>query len=180
VGGGDGMALREVLKYKDVKKVTLVDLDPAMTTTFATHPLLIKLNNNAFKDARVLVQDSGAVKPRMVKTYQEQEDGTMKEVIVPDTEDIRMENGEYTLEGKAITESVAEVNVMNLDADRFLSTISGYYNVIILDFPDPNGIELAKLYSKGFFLKLKKHLAKNGMIVCNLLRHIIPRNLFFA
>ena len=32
LGGGDGCALREVLKYPDVDQITLVDLDPAMTT----------------------------------------------------------------------------------------------------------------------------------------------------
>ena len=31
LGGGDGMAAREVLKWTDVERVTLVDLDPAMT-----------------------------------------------------------------------------------------------------------------------------------------------------
>ena len=165
LGGGDGMALREVLKYDDVKSILLVDLDPEMTKLFATNPVLTKLNNNSFKDARVLVQDSGAVNPRIIKTSQEQEDGTTKEVMIPETEDVLMETGEYTKKGKAITKSVAKVNVMNLDADKFLANIPGYFNVIILDFPDPNGVELAKLYSKGFFLKLRKHMAENAMIV---------------
>src|SRR5262249_49994603 len=32
LGGGDGLALREVLRYPDVEAVTLVDIDPDMTT----------------------------------------------------------------------------------------------------------------------------------------------------
>ena len=38
LGGGDGLAVREVLKYPNVESVTLVDLDPAMTRLFSTAP----------------------------------------------------------------------------------------------------------------------------------------------
>jgi spermidine synthase len=34
LGGGDGMAVREILKYPGVESVTLVELDPAMTRLF--------------------------------------------------------------------------------------------------------------------------------------------------
>ena len=40
LGGGDGMAVREVLKYASVERVTLVELDPHMTRLFSTAPLL--------------------------------------------------------------------------------------------------------------------------------------------
>ena len=36
LGGGDGMAVREVLKYASVERVTLVELDPHMTQLFST------------------------------------------------------------------------------------------------------------------------------------------------
>lgn len=55
IGGGDGMALREVLKYDDVKKVILVDLDAKITQLFRDNPQLSNLNNHAFKDKRVEV-----------------------------------------------------------------------------------------------------------------------------
>ena len=35
LGGGDGLAAREVLRYPSVERVTLVDLDPVMTGLFA-------------------------------------------------------------------------------------------------------------------------------------------------
>src|SRR5215510_3977095 len=44
LGGGDGLALREVLKYPEVGHVTLVDLDPEMPRLFSTHPELVALN----------------------------------------------------------------------------------------------------------------------------------------
>ncbi|WP_424192051.1 polyamine aminopropyltransferase [Ampullimonas aquatilis] len=61
LGGGDGLALREVLKYAQIEQVTLVDLDAAMTNLFATSPKLVKLNQSAFADQRVKVinQDAG-------------------------------------------------------------------------------------------------------------------------
>ena len=60
LGGGDGLAVREVLKYPGVEQVTLVDLDPAMTRLFSTHPLLTKLNDDALKSPRVKVVNADA------------------------------------------------------------------------------------------------------------------------
>ncbi len=62
VGGGDGMALREVLKYDDMGEVTLVDLDPAMTKLFKEHPTLSKLNDNAYDNPLVKVVNLDAWK----------------------------------------------------------------------------------------------------------------------
>ena len=60
LGGGDGLALREILKYPSVERVTLVDLDPEMTKLSSTFPLLAKLNQNAFGDPRVQVVNEDA------------------------------------------------------------------------------------------------------------------------
>jgi spermidine synthase len=62
IGGGDGMALREVLKYKDVGEVTLVDLDPAITTLFKTNPTLSQLNHHAYDNPKVTVVNQDAWK----------------------------------------------------------------------------------------------------------------------
>jgi spermidine synthase len=59
LGGGDGLALREVLKY-DVKHVTLVDLDPAITALFRTQPDMVKLNERSLLDPRVEVINADA------------------------------------------------------------------------------------------------------------------------
>src|SRR4029453_5217110 len=50
LGGGDGLALREILKYPTVEEVTLVDLDPDMTRLADRFPPLARLNNNSFTD----------------------------------------------------------------------------------------------------------------------------------
>jgi spermidine synthase len=62
IGGGDGMALREVLKYKDVQMVKLVDLDPIITTLFTEHKDLSALNSYAYRDKRVRVLNQDAWK----------------------------------------------------------------------------------------------------------------------
>lgn len=60
LGGGDGLAVREILKYPSVEHVTLVDLDPAMTS-LATHlPVLSELNKRSLADKRVKVINADA------------------------------------------------------------------------------------------------------------------------
>ncbi len=60
LGGGDGLALREILRYPSVEDVTLVDLDPEMTSLFKTHPLLSELNGKSFSNPRVHVINQDA------------------------------------------------------------------------------------------------------------------------
>lgn len=61
LGGGDGLAVREILKYPNVEAVTLVDLDPAMTVLFSTAPALVALNQGALKAERVTVVNADAL-----------------------------------------------------------------------------------------------------------------------
>jgi spermidine synthase len=60
LGGGDGMAVREVLKHPSVTEVTLVELDPAMTELFTRTPALAALNGRALMDSRVRVVNADA------------------------------------------------------------------------------------------------------------------------
>ncbi len=60
LGGGDGLALREILKYKSVETVDLVDLDPMMTGLSRAFPALGELNEHAFDDSRVTVTNGDA------------------------------------------------------------------------------------------------------------------------
>jgi spermidine synthase len=61
LGGGDGLALREVLKYSTVEGVTLVDLDPKMTALSEAFPPLGRLNGQAMRDRRVKVVNQDAM-----------------------------------------------------------------------------------------------------------------------
>jgi spermidine synthase len=61
LGGGDGMAVREILKYPQVESITLVDLDPAMTRLFSSAPALRSLNENALSSPKVKVINADAL-----------------------------------------------------------------------------------------------------------------------
>ncbi len=61
LGGGDGLAAREILKYPDVKSVTLIDLDPGMTNLARDLPFLRALNAGSLSDARVSVHNEDAM-----------------------------------------------------------------------------------------------------------------------
>lgn len=61
LGGGDGLGLREILKYRNVKKVDLVDIDPEMVKIGKTNPYLKLLNNASFYDKRVTVYNNDAL-----------------------------------------------------------------------------------------------------------------------
>lgn len=60
LGGGDGLAVREILKYPDVESITLVDLDPEMTRLFSTHPYLVTINQHSLTNKRVHVINDDA------------------------------------------------------------------------------------------------------------------------
>ncbi len=60
LGGGDGMAAREILKYPSVERVTLVELDPHMTQLFSTQPLLRSLNADSLLSPKLKVVNADA------------------------------------------------------------------------------------------------------------------------
>lgn len=67
LGGGDGLAVREILKHKGVQEVVLVDLDKEMTDLFRAAPLLKEANSNALNSPKVKVVNDDAF--QWVKTY---------------------------------------------------------------------------------------------------------------
>jgi spermidine synthase len=109
LGGGDGLAVREVMKYADVKHVTLVDLDPAMVDLARTHPALKEANQGALDDPKL--------------------------------------------------------EIVFADAGRFVADSKVLYDVIIIDLPDPNGPDLARLYSREFYRDCLAHLSLDGVLV---------------
>lgn len=52
LGGGDGMAVRELLAYDDLERVVHVEIDPVMLSLARTDPRLSRLNDPAFVDPR--------------------------------------------------------------------------------------------------------------------------------
>ena len=60
LGGGDGLAVRELLKYPSLESITLVDLDPEMTGLFSKHPVLSALNEHSLTAPKVHVINADA------------------------------------------------------------------------------------------------------------------------
>ncbi|MEP7309183.1 MAG: polyamine aminopropyltransferase [Acidobacteriota bacterium] len=60
LGGGDGLAVREALKYPHIERIVLVDLDPAMTRLFSSNVLLTALNGGSLLSPKVQVVNADA------------------------------------------------------------------------------------------------------------------------
>lgn len=110
LGGGDGLALREVLKYKDVQHVDLVDIDGKVLSVAKNVPEMAALNNRSLHDKRV--------------------------------------------------------KVYAMDALKFLEKNRKTYDIIIVDFPDPEDEILANLYVIEVFETLYDCLTEDGILVC--------------
>ncbi len=109
LGGGDGLALREVLRYPSVEEATLVDIDPEMTTLFSTREILTKINQGSYADRRS--------------------------------------------------------RVVNQDAQNFLNETGEFYDLIVVDVPDPSNFSVGKLFTREFYRLCKRHLAETGVLV---------------
>ncbi len=109
LGGGDGCAVREVLKYENVRLITLVDLDPDMTKLGLEHPVLREANQDALHDPKV--------------------------------------------------------KIINQDAYSYLAKTLDYFDVMIIDFPDPQNADLSRLYSLEFFKLCQKQLRPEGVLI---------------
>ncbi len=60
LGGGDGMAVREILKYPSVESITLVELDPNMTRLFAQDPAMVRLNGGSLSSPQLTIVNTDA------------------------------------------------------------------------------------------------------------------------
>ena len=143
LGGGDGLALREVLKYPDVRAVTLVDLDPMMTHLAASDPHLVRMNGGSMIDQRV-------ARPAAMGVSQ---GGAFR----------HSQTSQYEPFPTALHET-ATLHVINLDAAEFVKSVTGRFDVVIMDFPDPNSPDLAKLYGRPFYDHLE-NLMQSGAVV---------------
>ena len=145
LGGGDGLALREVLKYRDVHEVVLVDIDPEVIRIAATQPDLVRINGGSFLDARVRYTPPGGI-------------------TTGELSSVRVRSERRTQFFSTGAHPTGKVHLYFLDADRFVRTASGLFDVVLIDFPDPSMLELAKLYSLDFYRSLSRVLRPNAIL----------------
>lgn len=144
LGGGDGLALREVLKYPEVRAVTIVDLDPMMTDLAASDPDLVRMNGGSMTDPRVTRRTAAGI--RAGETY-------------PNSQSSQYERFPTEFH------ETATLHVINLDAAEFVKTVTERYDIVIMDFPDPNSPDLAKLYGRPFYDHLEAMLNPGAVVV---------------
>ncbi|MFF9814360.1 polyamine aminopropyltransferase [Streptomyces sp. NPDC014006] len=60
LGGGDGLAAREVLRHPDVRRLRIVELDPEVVRLARTDPALARLNDHVYGDPRLAVTTADA------------------------------------------------------------------------------------------------------------------------
>ena len=103
LGGGDGLAARELLKYENTH-VTLVDLDKGMTDLCSQNPLIVELNEGALGDERVKIVNMDAYK--FLEDNEEKFDVIIVDLPDPNNETLAKlySNIFYRLCGGALTE----------------------------------------------------------------------------
>ena len=60
LGGGDGLAVREVLKYEEVKEIDLVDLDAEMSRICSTNENISSVNQTSLKSDKLTIHTKDA------------------------------------------------------------------------------------------------------------------------
>ena len=145
LGGGDGLAAREVLRYSEVKNVVLVDIDSAITDLFKNHPVLREINDNSFGGSKTV---------HLTNQGLSLENGK-EPFIIPEQRQVLNDDGS----GEVFFQ------ILNLDAYVVAQKMVGNYDLIILDFPDPHAPILGKLYSLSFYSFLRKKLNPGGILV---------------
>jgi spermidine synthase len=85
IGGGDGLALREVLKYPTVESVVMVDLDPAMTELFSSNEMLLALNQSSLLSPKLTIHNRDAF--LWLKELQSKSDKPRFDAIIIDLPD---------------------------------------------------------------------------------------------
>ena len=125
LGGGDGLAVREILKHPEVQKITLVELDPGMIRLAREAAPLRALSLDALADARV-------------------------EVVIADA-----------------------LVWLDRDLDR-------QFDVLIVDFPDPNNFSLGKLYSTWFYRLLQKAMHADSVVSVQSTSPLLARQSFWC
>jgi spermidine synthase len=109
LGAGDGLAVKQLLKYSEIESIVLVDLDERVVELAKNNPHLLSLNGGSLEDPRL--------------------------------------------------------TIVFADAFTYLMENKQAFDLIISDLPDPNNIELARLYTKQFYQTLRANLNPMGVFV---------------
>jgi spermidine synthase len=125
-GGGDGLALREVLRHAGVEEVTLVDIDPEMTRLSHAFAKLGELNHHAFDDPRVRVVNEDAL------IWLEGQTGTFDLALIdfPDPHSFSLGKLYTTRFYRLLRARLAEGGALAIQATSPLATRRSYWCIV--------------------------------------------------
>ncbi|TGM53276.1 polyamine aminopropyltransferase [Leptospira adleri] len=123
LGGGDGLAVREILKHEGVQKITLVDLDPAVTGLFTDHNVLKELNEGSLRNPKVTVINTDAF------VWLEESDQTFDVVIIdfPDPSNFSLGKLYTTAFFHVLKRRMNETSVLEIQSTSPLFARSSYW-----------------------------------------------------
>ncbi|WP_061243792.1 polyamine aminopropyltransferase [Leptospira interrogans] len=123
LGGGDGLAVREILKHKNVESVTLVDLDSAITNLFSEHGILKELNEKSLKNSKVTVINTDAF------LWLEESDQTFDVVLIdfPDPSNFSLGKLYTTAFFHTLKRRMNETSVLEIQSTSPLFARSSYW-----------------------------------------------------
>lgn len=124
IGGGDGLVVRELLRYPELANITLVDLDSAVTDLASSHNELTRLNQQSLLDPRV--------------------------------------------------------RIVNADAWQWLAEAGDLFELIVVDLPDPENEDIAKLYSVSFYQRLARRMSEGGVMITQATSPWFARRAFWS
>jgi spermidine synthase len=73
-----------------------------------------------------------------------------------------------------------KVQVVNEDAMVWLAERGGEFDVMLIDFPDPNNLTLGKLYTTRFYTLARRHLAPGGAMAVQATSPLFARASFWC
>lgn len=139
LGGGDGLAAREVLRDPRVSHVTLVDLDSEMTALFRDAPQLARLNARSLSSPRITVINTDAFR------WVRQAEGTYDAILVDFPDPTEFSLGKlYTVSFyREVARLLAPQGVMTVQSTSPLIAPRSYWTVA-------STLEAAGLFARGY------------------------------
>ena len=125
LGGGDGLAIRELLSYEGIKKISVVDLDPAVTQLFKSKPLLQEINHNALNHHKVTIFNQDAWK--FLENNQQLYDVII--IDLPDPNTISLSRLYSTVFYKLVKQHLSQAGVLVTQATSPLYSHKAFWSI---------------------------------------------------
>lgn len=181
LGGGDGLAVRELLKYPDVEKIDLVDLDPDIIELCRTNHDIAGLNQGSLDSEKLTIHNEDAY--RFLEENNNSEN--LYDVIIADLPDPNSEtlNKLYTdLFYRLCYNNLTDTGVMSVQSTSPYYAANAYWCInetVGAEFPYvyPYHVQVPSFGDWGFQLASKKELNPNELTLTTTGKYLSQSNL---